>query len=64
LIINSELGRLSYHSTKIFTSGFYNAMHLREISTPPNWISDWKSWRYKRKLTVSLFYKEIITFKV
>jgi len=27
---------------------FYNAMQLGEISTWPNWISDWKSWRYKR----------------
>jgi len=43
-----ENGRLSYHSTKIFTSGFYNAMQLGEISTRPNWNSDRNSWRYKR----------------
>jgi len=42
-----ENGRLGYHNTKIFTSGFYNAMQLGEISTRPNWISDRKSWRYK-----------------
>jgi len=24
------------------------AMQLGKISTRPNWISDWKSWRYKR----------------
>jgi len=43
----SENCRLSYHSTNIFTSGFYNAMQLGEISTRPNWISDRKPWRYK-----------------
>jgi len=43
-----KIGRLSYHSTKISTSGFYNAMKLREISTRPNWNFDRKSWRYKR----------------
>jgi len=32
---------------KIFTSGFYNAMQVSEVSTRPNWISDQKSWRYK-----------------
>jgi len=34
-------------------SGFYNAMQLREVLTQPNWISDWKSWRYKRNFTLS-----------
>jgi len=31
---------LSYHDTKIFTSGFYNSMQLYigDISTRPNWI--------------------------
>jgi len=42
-----ENGQLSYHITKISMSGFYNAMQLGEISTRPNWISDWKSWRYR-----------------
>jgi len=28
-----KIGRLSYHSTKTSTSGFYNAMQLGEIST-------------------------------
>jgi len=42
-----ENGRLRYHSTEIFTSGFYNVLQLGEISTRPNWISDWKWWRYK-----------------
>jgi len=46
----SKIGRLSYHSTKIFTSGFYNAMQLGEISTRPNWNSDRKLWRYKGNL--------------
>jgi len=32
----SELGRLSYHSTKVFMSGFYNALQLGEISIRPN----------------------------
>jgi len=45
-----KIGRLSYHSTKISTSGFYNAMQLWEISTWSNWISDRKSWRYKGNL--------------
>jgi len=46
-----KIGQLSYHSTKISTSGFYNAMQLGEISTRPNWIFDQKSWRYKRNFT-------------
>jgi len=33
-------------------SGFYNAMQLGEISTQWNWISDWKSWRYKRNFRI------------
>jgi len=45
-----KIGRSSYHSTKISTSGFYNAMQLGEISTRPNRNFDWKSWRYKRNL--------------
>jgi len=53
----SENDQLSYHSTKIFTSGFYNAMQLREISTPPNLISDQKSWGYKGNLMISQFGK-------
>jgi len=53
----SENGQLSYHSTKIFTSGFYNAMQLGENSTPPNWISDQKSWKYKGNLMISKFGK-------
>jgi len=32
----SENARLSYRSTNIFTSGFYNAMQLGEILTRPN----------------------------
>jgi len=27
-------------------------MKLGEISTPPNWIPEWKSWRYKSNLLV------------
>jgi len=34
--IIGQFGRLSYHITKISTSGFYNAMELGEISTRPN----------------------------
>jgi len=26
-------------------------MPLGEISTWPNWISDWKSWRYERNFS-------------
>jgi len=36
--LSYHIGRLSYHSTKISTSGFYNAMQLGEISTQPNRI--------------------------
>jgi len=32
----SEISRLSYHSTNIFTSGFYNAIKLGKTSTQPN----------------------------
>jgi len=44
----SELGQLSHRSTKFFLRGFYNAMHLVEISIRPNCIYDWKPWRCKR----------------
>jgi len=40
----SKIGRLRYRNTKIFTSGFYNAMHLGEISTWQNCISDFYEW--------------------
>jgi len=31
-----KIDRLSYHNTKISTSGFYNVMQLGEISIGPN----------------------------
>jgi len=36
----SEIGRLSYHSTKLLTSSFYNAMQLGEISTRPKLLTE------------------------
>jgi len=41
------MGRLGYHITRVFMSGFYNAIQLGEISTWPNWYCDQKSWKYK-----------------
>jgi len=30
-------------------------MQLGEISSWPNWISDWKSWRYKGNFRLSCY---------